>query len=393
MTVTWLGTTAVQQPHNPQEGEDDAVAFVLGRWCEESRAGVEMAESNSTETPPLDAVMPGTKRALKGPEAADFLYEAMGLARGTCDEMGEVSMKVISSSEDSMNEKLDAIVYIDNALSSSVCEKLQTAVNASADLSFWSAAGREDEKAKSFRDADTIEVNSKDLAGLIWERIKGVVGDWEIVIGSTMSTHMSHSTNSLMQSPSYTASLIQNETFLSHTHTGSSEQEDPRWERELPGIWRAVGVNDDFLFARYPSGGHFAPHTDGRAIHSFNCRSFYSIIIFLNTIPFEKGGGTRFYGQEAVKSLFLNNENQWTGQGDQVSYHVEAQAGRCLIFSQELIHEGIPVLSPHEKFIIRSDVLFTRSPALCDSEMDREAFSMYRRGQVRNEQYSIIYTS
>lgn len=61
-------------------------------------------------------------------------------------------------------------------------------------------------------------------------------------------------------------------------------------------------------------------------------------------------------------------------------------AGRLLIFHQSLVHEGVPPKSPHLKYIIRSDVMLTRTPAICDSEADREAYRIFKQAEDLAEQ-------
>ena len=55
--------------------------------------------------------------------------------------------------------------------------------------------------------------------------------------------------------------------------------------------------------------------------------------------------------------------------------------GRMLIFDQSLVHEGVPPLAPYSKFIIRSDVMFQRSPAICDSPIDKEAYRIFKQAE------------
>jgi len=51
--------------------------------------------------------------------------------------------------------------------------------------------------------------------------------------------------------------------------------------------------------------------------------------------------------------------------------------GRVLVFNQVLVHEGCPPAEGHVKYIIRSDVMYLRTPPICDTEEDREAFQLY----------------
>ena len=96
-------------------------------------------------------------------------------------------------------------------------------------MTFWNSDGRQNETARAFRDADTVEVVENKLASKLWDRIKDI----------------------------YDTSPI-----------NVTEDNPSLYERELPGQWYPVGLNQNFLFAKYPPGGHFAPHTDGREIHS-----------------------------------------------------------------------------------------------------------------------------
>jgi hypothetical protein len=47
-----------------------------------------------------------------------------------------------------------------------------------------------------------------------------------------------------------------------------------------------------------------------------------------------------------------------------------------LVFEQSLVHEGVPPAQPHIKYIIRSDVMFQRDPAICDSPQDVAAYAL-----------------
>lgn len=240
--------------------------------------------------------------------------------------------------------------YIDGVLSKSECEAFCQVSQNCEDLKFWSSKGRNDEAARSFRDADTVEVKSLFLATSIWERMKHLVPHAKIIV--------------------------------------SDNEDDENWERELVGEWEASSLNSDLLFARYPSGGAFAPHTDGRAILNFNTRSFFSVIIFLNDIDVENGGGTRFYSESATKNLQMIASddariasNRWTADESLITDTVSAVAGRMLIFHQSLVHEGVPPSYPNCKYIIRSDIMYTRRPAICASPSDLTAYSIFREAE------------
>lgn len=286
------------------------------------------------EGPHLGVVKPGRKHALKD-NVDDFLFSLH-----TLDKQQAETCQITTI--------MNGVYYIDNVLSKEECSSLCKVVDASDSLNFWSPHGRDNEQIRMYRDADTIEVISATFAGQIWARVFSLANDF---LGLEVA----------------------------------DDESDANWERELVGKWRPSALNHDLLFAKYPSGGAFAPHTDGRAVHDFNTRSFYSVIVFLNTIPKGSGGGTRFYVDDAVNQLktSVNSDGKthWSTDAALATSEVDAVAGRMLIFHQALVHEGMPPCCPHVKYIIRSDVMSARSPALCDSAADREAYAVFKQAE------------
>ena len=242
------------------------------------------------------------------------------------------------------------VTIIDEVLSNSECEDLCNACQNCKELVFWNALGRANEAARSFRDADTVEIRSHLLSSTIWNR-------------------MHH--------------LLPNKSILV-----SDDEDDENWERELVGKWEASSLNNDLLFAKYPSGGAFAPHTDGRAIRDFNDRSFFSVIIFLNDILPENGGGTQFYSDAATQHPKMSSSDsntstgkRWTADQSLLLGNVAAVSGRMLIFHQSLVHEGVPPSFPNSKYIIRSDVMYTRYPKICAQPNDLKAYTIFREAE------------
>jgi len=281
--------------------------------------------------PQLTAIMPDRKQALRDNQRfLDCLSDT--------DDDSNGGMKA--------EKVMDGVFYIDSVLSPSEASKICSAIDGNCMLSFWNRSGRQNEENRMFRDADTIEVDSRKLVDRIWFRL--------------------------------------NSSLTSLLEVSILDQDDVNWERELCGRWMPSALNHDLLFAKYPSHGSFAPHTDGRAIHDFNTRSFYSVILFLNTIPPGCGGGTRFYQPEAVTSLVkatAGDKEYWSSNPDLVTAEVHAVAGRMLIFHQSLVHEGVPPLTPFCKYIMRSDIMSQRTPAICDTEVDREAYQLFRKAE------------
>lgn len=241
----------------------------------------------------------------------------------------------------------DEIYYFDGVLSESECAMLTSAVDACPALSFWSAKGRNHEATRKYRNVDTVEVHYQRLSSALSDRLNAVLEVSSIVL---------------------------------NTDDGI----------DLAGEWRYSGVNHDCLFSRYPSGGSFAPHTDGSAVHGFDDRSFFSVILFLNTLPKTSGGGTRFYkNTQALHALTLSSPDEidsvLTSDASLIEHEVFPVAGRLLIFRQHLVHEGVPPHKPHRKYIMRSDLMFTRTPGVLQSEADVEAYRIYQEAEQLSE--------
>ena len=261
-------------------------------------------------------------------------------------------------------------------------------------FSFWNRSDPD----RAFRNADTIEVHHAALAEVIWRRMRSAMRDDELIVDLG-------------------------------SEEGGSARQSMRWQRDLEGVWEAVGTNEHVLFGRYRSGGHFAPHTDGYSIVDFNHRSMYSIVLFLSTLVSsddadededesedavqdeqkqphaylhkkdeEKrseasaapspassppsrpaNGGTRFYSdaQRGKAGLVRDDDGRWTGAARNEIGTVEAVAGRAVVFFHNHMHEGLPPWLGSTKYIIRSDVMYTRRPAVATEPRDVEAFALY----------------
>lgn len=245
---------------------------------------------------------------------------------------------------------IDGVYYIDNIVSNQECQQLCDEIKQSKDLSFWSdnEQGRNNLDIKAFRDADTIEIHSDLIASILWKRMEDKLQTLNINLKFEDEDHMN----------------------------------DDSWNTDLPGLWSPIFINNDILLARYASMGYFSPHTDGHTIQNFNIRSFYSVIIFLNDIPEGCGGGTKFYKNESVNQLFQNQVGgPWLVSQELCSAEVPPRAGRCLFFEQNHVHEGVMPQSPYEKLIIRTDIMFQRSPALLTEPIDVVAYEIYREAE------------
>lgn len=151
---------------------------------------------------------------------------------------------------------------------------------------------------------------------------------------------------------------------------------------------KKIGVNEVLLFARYLPGGHFSPHTDGYNVVNFNRRSLYSLLVYLNDC--EDGGETRIAARRAEGKeheqgdalLAADGEGRFRWPEDQWLAAARCRKGDVLAFFQDLPHEGAPVGEGCAKYIIRTDVMYERRPALCDTPQEREAFDLFRRAEL-----------
>ena len=179
-----------------------------------------MAEENSvSEKPLLSSVKPDQKIALKN-ETARAYHPS---------EFRDDQFELRNVSRDDSRRSLGIFTF-QNVLTAKECFYLRNVTESEENLSFWNSLGRENENARLFRDADTVEVVHEELADMIWSRIQHLID-------------------------------------LEPIEIQEDDVDHPLYERELPGKWTPVGMNQNFLFAIYPQGGHFAPHTDGREIH------------------------------------------------------------------------------------------------------------------------------
>ena len=209
-------------------------------------------------------------------------------------------------------------------------------------FSFWNP----ESQRKDYRNADTVEVTHQELADALWLRVKDhVVPEVTIVPDS------------------------------------------PRYSKELEGKWVAVGMNSNMLFNRYLSGGHFSPHTDGYTVMDFNTRSMYSALVYLNDCPV--GGATRMMEEsgDALKDhvqeeFVLDEAGRHRFRDSRIRSSISPRAGHALFFFQDTLHEGEPVGEGHCKYIIRSDVIYERSPRILDTPQDKEAYRLFREAEL-----------
>ncbi len=160
-----------------------------------------------------------------------------------------------------------------------------------------------------------------------------------------------------------------------------------------------ASVNDCFRFSKYDVGGHFQPHMDGLYVSNRNCRSVFTLLIYLND-DFS-GGNTKVIKVTSLLHLmfalfrfvslgvdrvfvslflcffvcllaimylilqfFLGHEGKATDPHSTTGPHVntldvKAEAGKVLLFNHDVFHQGSPVTKGC-KYIVKTDVMFIR---------------------------------
>ena len=175
-------------------------------------------------------------------------------------------------------------------------------------------------------------------------------------------------------------------------------------DRDTVGCWVLDSLSENILLAHYGEGGHFAPHVDGSTIDTFNRRSFYTLMIYLNTC--DRGGETHILTGDQRDVLVTDPDSgKIYGNGQNRVYSMAPTQGAAITFGANVLHEGSAVrierdISNDElnssktssstvsrrdverKVILRGDMMYRRVPALLDSTSDVEAFKMYQAARV-----------
>ena len=226
---------------------------------------------------------------------------------------------------------------LDGLLSPAECASLVGAAEA-AGFSFWDPAG-EDDGQRRLRNAETIEFMGDTLCSSLWARLAPFVPPRVEV----------------------------------------REGED-RHSLELDGAWVAAGLNEHLLINRYAGGGHFAPHADGSTEVSFDERSLYTVLIYLNDVG--EGGATQLLrGDQSDATCADGGAAPLVAREGAVVHAVRPVAGRAVVYWHETLHAGQPVGAAECKYCLRTDVMYRRDPPLATAPADAEAYELYQRAR------------
>lgn len=110
------------------------------------------------------------------------------------------------------------------------------------------------------------------------------------------------------------------------------------------GVWRLMGLNSRLRFCKYSTNQYFHRHLDGVHYRSDTVQSKLTFMIYLNGAEEFKGGRTLFFKTKETSEVWAD--------------YVPRQ-GDLIVFDHNVWHEG-EVLSAGEKFVLRSDILYSR---------------------------------
>ena len=121
------------------------------------------------------------------------------------------------------------------------------------------------------------------------------------------------------------------------------------------GTWELKELNTRLRFCKYSANQYFHRHLDGVHYRSETVQSKLTFMIYLNSATEFKGGRTLFFKTKETSEVWASY----------IPKH-----GDLIVFDHNVWHEG-EVLSEGEKFVLRSDILYTRTT----SNMNKEPFA------------------
>lgn len=135
--------------------------------------------------------------------------------------------------------------------------------------------------------------------------------------------------------------------------------------------WTPSHVNDHFRFCKYVAGDGFTPHVDGEKLLAPDTQTMVTLNIYLNTTPIEAGGATRILVPTDLDGKTPSEDLvEFRDRCYKILHSTYPVAGSAAIFpSGGPLHDGA-VLLAGEKYLLRTDIVFQRSPAF-RLEMER----------------------
>jgi len=110
------------------------------------------------------------------------------------------------------------------------------------------------------------------------------------------------------------------------------------------GVWSLKELNSRLRFCKYASHQYFHRHLDGVHYRDNSTQSKLSFMIYLNSATEFEGGRTLFFKTKETSEIWAS--------------YIPKQ-GDLIVFDHNIWHEG-EVVTQGEKFVLRSDILYTR---------------------------------
>ncbi len=127
------------------------------------------------------------------------------------------------------------------------------------------------------------------------------------------------------------------------------------------GVWHLKELNNRLRFCKYAANQYFHRHLDGVHYRNDTTQSKLTFMIYLNSATAFKGGRTLFFK---------------TKEADEVWASYIPKQGDLIVFDHNVWHEG-EVLTEGEKFVLRSDILYSKKEAKASKESFGGAFRLH----------------
>jgi hypothetical protein len=109
-----------------------------------------------------------------------------------------------------------------------------------------------------------------------------------------------------------------------------------------------LGTSPKVRFMKYDIGHIDRPHFDMIVLEQNGDRSFFTLLVYLNTEDYE-GGGTRFLDSTQYVNRKINTDGETT----------DVKTGDVLVFQHDVYHMG-EKLSSGTKYLIRIDIVYSK---------------------------------
>jgi hypothetical protein len=132
-------------------------------------------------------------------------------------------------------------------------------------------------------------------------------------------------------------------------------------------VWTASGIHPHMRLYKYEVGESYAEHLDPKlkriSVQEDQSRVFeqsvYSLLVYLNE-GFE-GGETGYWPDHTgIHCRFLRKEEKQHASVKQHQVLIVPETGKAVMQDQNILHEGLPPTKNGPKYILRTDIIFTR---------------------------------